>query len=91
LERQASTFHDAELWVGGEVAHIWPAGEVDRTLHRPPNDHRRHHEALGNLTAADMYDGRQREISSSRKQIKRKTLDFRCPADIFDETVVLAS
>ncbi len=35
---------------------------------------RRYHEALGNVTPADMYDGRQQEIITRRERIKRETL-----------------
>ena len=37
-------------------------------------NHHRYHVALGNVTPADMYDGRQREILSRRERIKRETL-----------------
>jgi transposase InsO family protein len=37
-------------------------------------NHRRYHEALGNVTPADMYDGRQREILNRRERIKSETL-----------------
>ena len=37
-------------------------------------NHRRYHEALGNVAPADMYDGWQREILSRRERIKRETL-----------------
>ena len=35
---------------------------------------RRYHESLGNITPADMYDGRQREIMARRHRIKLRTL-----------------
>ena len=37
-------------------------------------NHRRYHEALGNVTPADMYAGRQQEILTRRKRIKHETL-----------------
>lgn len=37
------------------------------------NNHR-YHEALGNVTPADVYFGRHREILSARDKIKRETL-----------------
>jgi putative transposase len=37
-------------------------------------NHRRYHEALGNVTAADMYAGRQQAILTRRERIKRETL-----------------
>jgi hypothetical protein len=45
---------------------------VDR-IHEYYN-HRRYHEALGNVTPADMYAGRQREVHMRRDRIKRETL-----------------
>jgi len=40
------------------------------------NNHR-YHEALENVTPADMYYGRDREILERRKQIKQKTMLLR--------------
>ena len=40
------------------------------------NNHR-YHEALNNVTSADVYFGQHREILNKRDQIKRKTLALR--------------
>jgi hypothetical protein len=40
------------------------------------NNHR-YHESLNNVTPADMYHGKQRQILSQRKKIKRWTLQER--------------
>ena len=40
-------------------------------------NHRRYHESLGNVTPADMYDGRQVEVLTRRERIKRETLERR--------------
>ena len=40
------------------------------------NNHR-YHEALNNVTPADVYFGRHHEIVTEREQIKRKTLKLR--------------
>ena len=37
----------------------------------------RYHEALGNLTPADVFHGRDREIKARRAQIKEKTMRLR--------------
>ena len=37
----------------------------------------RHHEALNNVTPADVYYGRKREILTRREQIKKETLLLR--------------
>ena len=40
-------------------------------------NHQRYHEALDNLTPADVYFGREKEVLSRREQIKDKTLSER--------------
>jgi putative transposase len=40
-------------------------------------NHRRYHESLGNVTPADMYEGRQVEVLTRRERIKRETLERR--------------
>jgi putative transposase len=40
-------------------------------------NHNRYHEALKNVTPADMYYGRDRKVLERRKQIKQKTLLLR--------------
>ncbi len=36
-------------------------------------NHKRVHESLGNLTPADVYDGRGREIQTARWRLKKQT------------------
>jgi putative transposase len=40
-------------------------------------NHNRYHESLENLTPADVYFGRGREILEERRRIKRQTLEHR--------------
>ena len=40
-------------------------------------NHERVHEAIGNVTPDDMYQGRQRETPTRKEKIKRLTLERR--------------
>ena len=40
-------------------------------------NHERYHEALGNVTPADVYYGRDQEIQARREQIRKKTMRLR--------------
>jgi transposase InsO family protein len=50
--------------------------ELERSIARFVDDynHRRYHEALGNVMPADMYAGRQQAVLTRREWIKQKTL-----------------
>ena len=52
---------------------------LERAIARFVNDynHRRLHEALDNVTPADVYEGRRLAILTRREQIKRRTLQQR--------------
>ena len=49
--------------------------ELERFVHY--YNHERYHEALGNLTPADVYHGRDREIMTARELVKLQTLERR--------------
>ena len=53
--------------------------ELERAIARFVNDynHRRLHEALNNVTPADVYEARRLAILTRREQIKRRTLQQR--------------
>jgi transposase InsO family protein len=40
-------------------------------------NHQRYHESLGNVTPADVYFGRAKEVQTRRQEIKRRTLEGR--------------
>lgn len=46
------------------------------------NNHR-YHEAIGNITPSDMYDGKQTEIQKRRLEVKRRTIRLRRKANGF--------
>lgn len=62
-----------------KLEHYYSPWELERAIARFVEyyNHRRYHEALGNVTPADMYEGRQREIHTRRDRIKRDTLTRR--------------
>ncbi len=53
--------------------------ELYKQLHQFVNyyNHERYHESLNNLTPADVYYGRGREILDEREKIKLNTLSMR--------------
>ena len=40
-------------------------------------NNQRYHESLGNVTPADVYFGRAKEVQTRRQEIKRRTLEGR--------------
>jgi transposase InsO family protein len=49
--------------------------ELERFVHQ--YNHKRYHESLNNLTPADVYHGRDREITTARALVKMQTLERR--------------
>ena len=45
-------------------------------------NYERYHEALGNITPADMYHGRQDDILATRQEVKQKSLAERRLANL---------
>ena len=54
----------------------WLPGDLEREIERfvQHYNHERVHESLGNLTPADVYLGRAREIRTAREKLKQQTL-----------------
>lgn len=62
-----------------KLEHYYLPGELERAIARfveHYNNHR-YHESLDNVTPADMYYGRQKQIKSIRERIKNETLKHR--------------
>jgi len=73
-----------------ERYHRTVKGQVSLVVHETPSalertlgafvdyyNHRRYHEGLGNVTPADVYEGRREEILKRRKEVKQRTLAAR--------------
>jgi putative transposase len=62
-----------------KLENYYSPGELERAIARfvEHYNHRRYHESLSNVTPADVYCGRHREILSRRENIKRETLKLR--------------
>lgn len=63
--------------------------EIERFIDYYNN--RRYHEALDNVTPADVYFGRQREIITRREQLKQKTLKARKRYNLSQSTAQIIS
>ena len=63
----------------GEAREVLQSGALERALVGFVEDynHRRYHEALQNVTPADVYHGRRPAILARREQIKQRTLTAR--------------
>jgi hypothetical protein len=46
-------------------------------------NNRRYHEALGNITPSDMYEGKRNAIMKRRMEVKRRTIRLRRKANGF--------
>jgi hypothetical protein len=59
-----------------KLENYYAPGEMKRAIARSVDDynHRRYHEAFGNVTPAYTYAGRQQAVLTRRERIKRKAL-----------------
>jgi hypothetical protein len=55
---------------------IWPSGVRSQPSSEIRN-HERYHESIKNLTPADVYHGRARELVTARELVKLQTLERR--------------
>ena len=62
-----------------KLRHYYLPGELSQEIGRfvEHYNNERYHESLDNVTPADVYHGRYREIITRREQIKRRTLGLR--------------
>jgi putative transposase len=71
IERYHRTLKNVVL-----LQNYWVPGDLEREIERfvQHYNHERVHESLGNLTPADVYFGRAREIRTAREKLKQQTL-----------------
>ena len=62
-----------------KLQHYYMPGELEREIGQFVEyyNNQRYHESLDNLTPADVYYGRDKQILSKREKIKKKTLKSR--------------
>jgi len=74
IERYHRTLKNVVL-----LQNYWAPGDLEREIERfvQHYNHERVHESLGNLTPADVYLGRAREIRTARERLKQQTLKRR--------------